>query len=108
MAKFERGKRVKADTYDDACRFTDEEMNMYREMLNKNSIDTDINIFNDRFWIHGNNDSKFIVPSPSTLHDKITAEEQSKIIDELNSIGCTSFMITSEEIKKLLGGNHEY
>lgn len=104
MDKFERGKRVETDAYDDACGFTDEEMNTYREMLNKNSTDTDINIFNDRFWIHGNNDLEFVVPSPSILHDKITAEEQSKIIDKFNSIGCTSFMITSEEIQKLLGG----
>lgn len=36
------------------------------------------------------------------LYDNETEEKCEKIIDEWNSLGCTSFTITSEEIKLLL------
>ena len=43
-----------------------------------------------------------VVRSPGLLHDKITAEKYNKIIDKLNLLGCTSFIINSEQIKSLL------
>lgn len=102
MDKFERGKRVKMGIYDDACGFTDEEMKMYSEMLSRDSIDTGINIFDDRLWIEGDYGAEMVVSSPCSLRDKATAAKYKKIIDELNSLGCTSFTVTSEQIKLLL------
>lgn len=102
MDKFERGKRVKMGIYDDACGFTDEEMKMYSEMLSRDSIDTGINIFDDRLWIEGDYGVEMVVPSYGLLHDKATIERYNKIVDELNSLGNTSFTITSEQIKSLL------
>lgn len=72
MDKFERGKRVENGMYD------------------------------GRFWISDDDWSEMVVRSPGLLHDKITAEKYNKIIDELNSLGCTSFIVTSEQIKSLL------
>ena len=43
-----------------------------------------------------------VVRSHGLLHDKITAEKYNKIIDELNSLGCTSFIMNSEQIKVLM------
>lgn len=56
----------------------------------------------DDAWIYGDDGIEMIAPSPGLLHDKITAERYNKIIDELNSLGCTSFIIMSEQIKSLL------
>lgn len=72
MDKFKRGKRVENGMYD------------------------------GRFWISDDDWSEMVVQSPGLLHDKITAEKHNKIIDELNSLGCTSFIVTSEQIKSLL------
>ena len=102
MDKFERGKRAEMGMYDDVCGFTDEEMKTYCEMLSKDSIDTGVNIFDDRLWVEGDDGVEMVVTSPGLLYDKITIERYSKIIDELNSLGCTSFTITSEQIKSLL------
>ena len=102
MDKFERGKRIETGVYDDVCGFTDEEMKLYWEMLSKDSIDTGINIVDDRLWIEGDYGAEMVVLSPCQLRDKATVEKYKKIIDELNSLGCTSFTITSEQIKLLL------
>lgn len=102
MDKFERGKRIETGVYDDVCGFTDEEMKLYWEMLSKDSIDTGINIVDDRLWIEGDYGAEMVVLSPCSLRDKATVEKYKKIIDELNSLGCTSFTITSEQIKLLL------
>ena len=50
MDKFERGQRVKMGIYDDASGFTNKEMKLYWETLSKDSVDTGINIFDDRFF----------------------------------------------------------
>lgn len=52
-----RGKRADVCTYDDAGHFTPEE----------------------KFWFHGDDSVEFFVPSPHTLHDKITAERHADI-----------------------------
>ena len=53
MDKFERGQRIKMGIYDDASGFTDKEMKLYWETLSKDSVDTGINIFDDRFLVQG-------------------------------------------------------
>ena len=58
-------------------------------------------MYDGHFWIR-NDWSEMIGRFPGLLHDKITAEKYNKIIDELNSLGCTSFIVTSEQIKSLL------
>lgn len=52
--------------------------------------------------LDGDMGQEFIVSSPGLLYDEATIEKYEKIIDELNSLGCTSFTITSDEIKSLL------
>ncbi len=51
MDKFERGQRTEIGIYEDACALTDEEIKLYLEMQSKNSVDTGINIFDDRLWL---------------------------------------------------------
>lgn len=71
MDKFERGKRADVGVYDDA-------------------------------WIKGDDAVEMVVPSPpKLLHDKATEEKYKKAIDEWNSLGFTSFTISSEQIKSL-------
>ena len=61
---------------------------------------SEIGVYDD--WMHGEDSEEFIVPSPRVMHDKITAERHSKVIDELNAIGCTSFILSAEEINALI------
>lgn len=69
-----RGKHAELGVYDDAM---DQEYNeAHRNMLANRSFDTGINIFEDKFWIDGDDGKEFIVPSPDILHDKMTAERQ--------------------------------
>lgn len=56
----------------------------------------------DDAWIKGDDAVEMIVPSPKLLHDKETEEKYKKVIDEWNSLGFTSFIITSEQIRSLL------
>ena len=56
----------------------------------------------DCIFIEGEDGEEFIAQSPSLLHDKITAEIHGEIMDKINSIGCTSFVLDSEQIKLLL------
>lgn len=56
----------------------------------------------DGFWIESEDGEEFIVPSPRCLHDKVTAERYSKWIDEINAIGCTSFILTAEQIESFM------
>ena len=72
MDKFERGKLVENGMYD------------------------------GRFWISDDDWFEMVVRSTGLLYDKITAEKYNKIIDELNSLGCTSFIMNSEQIKALM------
>ena len=102
MDKFERGQRVKIGIYDDASGFTDKEMKLHLETLSKNSVDTGINIFDDRFWFRDDDRIEMVVPYLGLLHGKIPEGKYDNIINELNSLGCTSFIITSEQIKSLL------
>ena len=102
MDKFERGRRAGVGIYDDACSFTDEEMKLFWEILSKNSVDTGINIFDDRFWFRGDDGIEMVVPYLGLLHGKIPEGRYDNIINGLNSLGCTSFIITSEQIKSLL------
>ena len=102
MDKFERGQRVKMGIYDDASGFTDKEMKLYWETLSKDSVDAGINIFDDRFWFRGDDGTEMVVPYLGLLHGKIPEGRHDNIINELNSLGCTSFIITSEQIKSLL------
>lgn len=97
-----QGKRADLGIYDDASNFTDEEIKTYKDMLVRDSFDTGINILDDRLWVDGSSDIELIVPSPKLLHDKATAERYSKFIDKFNSLGCTSFMMTAEQIKSLM------
>ena len=55
----------------------------------------------DDIWICGDNAQEFIVPPSQSIHDKLTAEQWDKLIDAFNSISCTSFALTSEQIKLL-------
>ena len=55
----------------------------------------------DDIWICGDNAQEFIVPPSQSIHDKLTAEQWDKLIDGFNSILCTSFALTSEQIKLL-------
>lgn len=80
MDKFERGRRAGIGIYDDACSFTDEETKL--------------------FW--GDDGIEMVVPYLGLLHGKIPERRHDNIINELNSLGCTSFIITSEQIKSLL------
>ena len=102
MDKFERGRRAGIGIYDDACSFTDEEMKLFWEILSKNSVDIGINIFDDCLWLRGDGGIEMVVPYPGLLHSKIPEGRYDNIINELNSLGCTSFIITSEQIKSLL------
>ena len=102
MDKFERGRRAGIGIYDDACSFTDEEMKLFWEILSKNSVDTGINIFDDCLWLRGDGGIEMVIPYPGLLHGKIPEGRHDNIINELNSLGCTSFIITSEQIKSLL------
>lgn len=43
----------------------------------------EIGVYDD--WIHGDDGVEFIVSSPKILHDKITAEQHSKILEKLDS-----------------------
>lgn len=61
----------------------------------------------DDFWTYGDDGVEFIVPSPRLMHDKATAERYNKIIDQLNALGCTSFMLTAEQIKSMLKQSNE-
>lgn len=56
----------------------------------------------DGFWIESEDGEELIVPSPNTLHDRTDAERYSKFVDEFNAIGCTSFILTAEEIKSIM------
>lgn len=40
----------------------------------------------DDAWIHGDDCVECVVPSPKIMHDKFTAEQHSKILDELNAM----------------------
>lgn len=60
-----------------------------------------IGIYDDA-WIHGDDGIEFIVPSPHLINDTMSEEWRNKIIDKLNSIGCTSFMISSEQLQESL------
>ena len=102
MDKFERGRRAGIGIYDDACSFTDEEMKLFGGILSKNSVDTGINIFDDSFWFMVDDGIEMVVPYLGLLHGKIPEGRYDNIINELNSLGCTSFIITSEQIKSLL------
>ena len=102
MDKFERGQRIKMGIYDDASGFTDKEMKLYWETLSKDSVDTGINIFDDCLWLRGDGGIEMVVPYPGLLHSKIPEGRYDNIINELNSLGCTSSIITSEQIKSLL------
>ena len=102
MDKFEGDRRAGIGIYDDACNFTDEEMKLFWGVLSNNSVDTGINIFDDRFWFRGDDGIEMVVPYLGLLHGKIPERRHDNIINELNSLGCTSFIITSEQIKSLL------
>ena len=77
MEKFERGKRAELGIYDDC------------------------------FLIDGDIEQEFIVPHPSLLHDKATAERHKMFMDALNSLGCTSFTLTSKQITSLLNNEED-
>ena len=56
-----------------------------------------IGIYDDH-WLCVDDAVEMVVPSFRLLHE----ERYEKIIDELNLLGCTSFTLTSEQIKSLL------
>lgn len=60
----------------------------------------ELGVYDD--WTMSDDSVEFIVPSPKILHDRADAERYSKLIDELNAIGCTSFILTAEEIKQIM------
>lgn len=60
-----------------------------------------IGIYDDA-WIHGDDGIEFIVPSSHLMNDTIPEEWRNKITDKLNSIGYTSFMISSEQLQESL------
>jgi hypothetical protein len=57
-----RGKRAELGVYDDAAGLTQEEKETYHNMLVNRSFDTGINIFDDKFWIRGDDAIEFVVP----------------------------------------------
>ena len=54
-------------------------------------------MYDGRFLISDNDYPEMVVQSSGLLHDKTNAEKYNKIIDELNSLGCTSFIVTLEQ-----------
>lgn len=60
----------------------------------------EIGLYDDA-WIKGDDAVEMVVPSPKLLHDKETEEKYKKVIDEWNSLGFTSFTITSEQMRSL-------
>lgn len=83
MNKKFQGNRAELGVYDDAAGFTQEERDIYAKMLANNSFDTGLNIFDDKFWLRGDDAVEFIVPSPKLLHDKATSERHKQIVDNL-------------------------
>jgi hypothetical protein len=78
--------------------------------------------FQDEFWFDAYEENPYIIEikrklSPSEIESifgstnigaldcsDMSDEEIDRIVDEFNSIGCTSFQLTSEEIKEILEG----
>ena len=54
----------------------------------------EIDIYDDIFDI--------TISSPISFYDNMIEEKYEKIIDKWNSLGCTSFMLTSKQIEELL------
>jgi hypothetical protein len=78
-----QGKRAELGVYDDVCGFTPEERETYHNILVNRSFDTGSNIFEDKFWIEGDDAVECVVPSPKLLHDKATSELHKQIVDNL-------------------------
>lgn len=76
-----QGKRAELGVYDDAMGFTPEEKETYHNMLVNQSFDTGINVFDDKFWFHGDDVVELVVPSPKLLHDKATSERHKHVTE---------------------------
>lgn len=101
------GKRAELGVYDDAACFTPEERETYHNMLVSHSLDSGINVLDDKFWMEGDDCHEYVVPSPKALHDQITVEQHRKVLDQINSFNTDAFdalmdhIEASQKIKKM-------
>ena len=69
-----QGKRAELGVYDDAMGYTQEERDTYAKMLADDSFDTGLNIFDDKYWICGDDCVESVVRPSKTDNDTLTAK----------------------------------